>query len=105
MLTICTDRCYRNIAAGAPINWAVLHGEKMAGVTLHVMVKKVDAGDIIDQQAVPIGPDDTSAIVQTRATKAAVESIGTAIASSESGHCGTSLSKFPGKQLILETHT
>lgn len=57
----------------APINWAVLHGEKVAGVTLHVMVKKADAGDIIDQQAVPIGPDDTSAVVQSRATQAAVE--------------------------------
>ena len=57
----------------APINWAVLHGEKQAGVTLHAMVKKADAGDIIDQQAVPIGPDDTSAIVQARATQAAVE--------------------------------
>ena len=47
----------------APINWAVLHGEKQAGVTLHVVVKKADAGSIIDQQiAIPIGPDDTSAV-------------------------------------------
>jgi methionyl-tRNA formyltransferase len=57
----------------APINWAVLHGEKQTGMTLHVMVEKADAGDIIDQQSVPIGPDDTSAIAQAMATHAAVE--------------------------------
>ncbi len=56
----------------APINWAVLHGEKETGVTLHVMVEKPDAGDIVDQESVPIGLDDTSALVQARVTKAAV---------------------------------
>lgn len=44
----------------APINWAVLHGEKQTGVTLHHMVKKADAGDIVDQEAVAIGPEDTA---------------------------------------------
>jgi methionyl-tRNA formyltransferase len=44
----------------APINWAILRGEKTTGVTLHHMVKRADAGDIVDQEAVPIGPDDTA---------------------------------------------
>jgi len=57
----------------APVNWAVLNGEKQTGATLHVMVEKADAGDIVDQQAVPIGPDDTTAIVQRRVTDAAVK--------------------------------
>ncbi len=56
----------------APVNWAVLNGETQTGATLHVMVKKPDAGDIVDQQAVAIGPDDTAAEVQERVTKAAV---------------------------------
>ena len=43
-----------------PINWAVLHGEKETGVTLHHMVKRADAGDIVDQEAVPIGREDTA---------------------------------------------
>lgn len=43
-----------------PINWAVLHGEKETGVTLHHMVKQADAGDIVDQEAVPIGREDTT---------------------------------------------
>jgi len=54
-----------------PINWAVLHGEKETGVTLHYMVKRADAGDIVDQQAVPIGPEDTAQDVFRKAVKAA----------------------------------
>ncbi len=44
----------------APVNWAVLHGERMTGATLHVMAAKPDAGDIVDSTAVPILPDDTA---------------------------------------------
>ena len=44
----------------APINWAILHGEPRIGMTLHKMVKRPDAGDIVDQQAVDIGPRDTA---------------------------------------------
>ena len=44
----------------APINWAVLHGEPRIGMTLHKMVKRADAGDIVDQQGVDIGPRDTA---------------------------------------------
>jgi methionyl-tRNA formyltransferase len=54
-----------------PINWAVLHGEKETGVTLHYMVKRADAGDIVDQETVPIGPDDTAQDVFRKAVKAA----------------------------------
>ena len=44
----------------APINWAVLHGEPRIGMTLHRMVKKADAGAIVDQEGVAIGPRDTA---------------------------------------------
>lgn len=43
-----------------PINWAVIHGERESGATLHEMVEKPDAGAIIDQMAVPILPNDTA---------------------------------------------
>jgi methionyl-tRNA formyltransferase len=54
-----------------PINWAVLHGEKETGVTLHHMVKRPDAGDIVDQEPVPIGPEDTARDVFDKCVKAA----------------------------------
>ncbi len=46
-----------------PVNWAVLHGETETGASLHYMDIKPDAGDLVDQQAVPILPDDTAADV------------------------------------------
>lgn len=57
----------------APVNWAILHGERETGVTLHHMAIRPDAGDIVEQQRVPIGPDDTAKDVFDRiATAAAI---------------------------------
>ena len=38
-----------NYRGRAPVNWAVLHGERETGATLHYMVEKPDAGDIVAQ--------------------------------------------------------
>ncbi|HET7583471.1 MAG TPA: formyltransferase [Gemmatimonadaceae bacterium] len=56
----------------APVNWAVLRGETRTGATLHVMVPRADAGDIVDQESVPIGPNDPARVVQARVRDAAV---------------------------------
>lgn len=55
----------------APINWAILNNEKQTGMTLHHMVKQANAGDIVDQEAVPIGKEDTAQDVFGKAVKAA----------------------------------
>ena len=55
----------------APLNWAIVKGERETGVTLHEMVEKPDAGRIVDMQAVPIGPDETAVEVFHRMTDAA----------------------------------
>ena len=52
----------------APTVWAIVNGEAATGVTLFEMTDEVDAGDIVDQLAVPIGPDDTIAEVMERVT-------------------------------------
>jgi methionyl-tRNA formyltransferase len=54
-----------------PVNWAIIHGERETGASLHYMEKKPDAGDLVDQQAVPILPDDTAAEVFNKVTVAA----------------------------------
>ncbi|MBE0621874.1 MAG: formyltransferase [Burkholderiales bacterium] len=54
-----------------PVNWAVILGERETGATLHQMVEKPDAGGIVDQEAVPIGPEDTAAEVFGKVTEAA----------------------------------
>lgn len=56
----------------APVNWAILHGEKQTGATLHVMEVKPDAGDIVGQAQVMIGPDETATDVFEKVTQAAV---------------------------------
>jgi methionyl-tRNA formyltransferase len=43
-----------------PVNWAIIHGEKESGVSLHRMVSKPDAGDLMAQRAVPILQNDTA---------------------------------------------
>jgi methionyl-tRNA formyltransferase len=54
-----------------PVNWAVIMGERETGATLHQMVAKPDAGGIVDQQTVAIGPDETAAEVFAKVTDAA----------------------------------
>lgn len=55
----------------APVNWAVLHGERETGATLHYMTDKPDNGDIVAQRGVPILPDDTAREVFDKVTVAA----------------------------------
>ncbi|WP_298137550.1 formyltransferase [Acidiferrobacter sp.] len=55
-----------------PVNWAIIHGERETGATLHHMVARADAGDIVDQEACPIGPEDTAREVFLKVTEAAV---------------------------------
>jgi methionyl-tRNA formyltransferase len=54
-----------------PVNWAIIHGERETGATLHRMLEKPDAGGILAQQAVPILPDDTATDVFHKVTLAA----------------------------------
>jgi methionyl-tRNA formyltransferase len=55
----------------APVNWAILKGERESGATLHYMVAQADAGDIVDQMSVPILEDDDARAVLGKVTVAA----------------------------------
>ncbi|MFA5321912.1 MAG: formyltransferase [Smithella sp.] len=43
-----------------PVNWVIINGEAQTGITLHYMVEKPDAGDIVGQMAVVIDLSDTA---------------------------------------------
>ena len=58
-----------------PVNWAIIHGERETGATLHYMTVKPDNGDIVAQERVPIGPDDTAAEVFDKVTAAAAAAL------------------------------
>lgn len=57
----------------APQNWAILRGDRSGGVTLHWMVPRADAGDIIDQRKYDIGSDDTIGQLGDRARGLALQ--------------------------------
>ena len=44
----------------APIQWAVLNGDKISGVTIQRMAEGVDTGDILAKAQTKIGEDETS---------------------------------------------
>lgn len=47
-------------AGFSPLIWALINGEPEVGVTAHLMDEELDAGDIVVQRSVPVGPTDTS---------------------------------------------
>ncbi len=55
-----------------PVNWVVINGETETGATLHYMVDKPDAGDIVYQQKIDIEFSDTAHDVFAKVTDAAV---------------------------------
>ena len=58
----------------SPLNWQLVNGEAESGVTLHRIIGRADAGDIIGQERVEVGPEDT-AIVLYRKLLAAAERV------------------------------
>jgi methionyl-tRNA formyltransferase len=44
----------------APINWVLVRGETRTGVTLHHMIGRADAGDIVGQRAIAVAPRETA---------------------------------------------
>lgn len=60
----------------APINWAIINGERETGVSLFYLDEGVDSGPVIAQQRIPIGPDDTGADVYEKVTGASVALMG-----------------------------
>lgn len=55
----------------APVNWALVNGETETGATLHKMVKRPDAGDIVGQRKVAIAAEDTALTLHKKVLEAA----------------------------------
>jgi UDP-4-amino-4-deoxy-L-arabinose formyltransferase/UDP-glucuronic acid dehydrogenase (UDP-4-keto-hexauronic acid decarboxylating) len=63
----------------APLNWVLVNGESETGVTLHRMVNRADAGDIVAQQTVAIGADDAALTLHRKLCAAATELLSQAL--------------------------
>ena len=69
----------------APINWAILNGERVTGVTIQRMVRDMDAGDVILQQAVKIGETEDAAALYDRLAQLGGELAVEAVAQIQAG--------------------
>lgn len=47
----------------APINWAIINGEQVTGVTTFKLQHAIDTGDILKQQTIPIRADETAGVL------------------------------------------
>lgn len=50
----------------APINWAVMNGDTITGVTTFFLKHEIDTGDVIQQQSIEIGRNDNVEVVHDR---------------------------------------
>ncbi len=53
-----------------PVNWVLINGDAETGLTLHHMVKRADAGDIVGQVRIPITSHDTARSLNEKMTAA-----------------------------------
>ena len=63
----------------APINWAILNGEEITGVTIMYMANELDAGDIILQKETPIGPEEDAQTLTERLAELGAEALTEAV--------------------------
>ena len=50
----------------APVNWAIINGEKETGVTTFKLKHEIDTGDILLQESFPIGENETAGEVHNK---------------------------------------
>lgn len=50
----------------APINWAIINGDSETGVTTFLLQHEIDTGDLLFQEKIPIGPDETAGELHDR---------------------------------------
>lgn len=58
---------------GAPIQWAIMNGEKETGMTVMYMAEKMDAGDIIKMKKIPIHESDNNGTMHDKLSQLGAE--------------------------------
>ncbi len=69
----------------APIQWAILRGEEHTGVTIMRVAEELDAGDILLQRPMRIGPEETYGELQTRLSELGATALQEALAKLHAG--------------------
>ena len=69
----------------APINWAILNGDAVTGVSIMYMAPELDAGDVILCRKTAIDPDEDAVTLTTRLAELGAEALSEAIGQIENG--------------------
>ena len=72
----------------APINWAILNGDSVTGVTIMYMAKELDAGDVILCRETAIDPDEDAQMLTARLAALGADALAEAV---ERLHEGTAV--------------
>jgi methionyl-tRNA formyltransferase len=72
----------------ANVNWAILNGEPSTAISIHALEGDLDAGRILYQEEIPIGPADTVADLYDRLNAIQARELGAAIVRHLSGDAG-----------------
>lgn len=73
----------------APINWAIINGEKKTGVTTFFIDDKIDTGEIILQKETPISPTENAGSLHDRLMVLGAETVLKTVERIESGNFDT----------------
>lgn len=69
----------------APINWAILNGDSVTGVTIMYMAKELDAGDVILCRKTAIDPDEDAQTLTARLAALGADALAEAVEQLQSG--------------------
>jgi methionyl-tRNA formyltransferase len=72
----------------ANVNWAIINGEPEAAISIHVLVPRLDAGNVLYQKRIPIGPDDTVTDLYERLNSIQREFLGATVRKHIAGYDG-----------------
>ena len=75
----------------APINWAIINGEKETGVTTFFLKEKVDTGNIIIQKKIPIGYEDDAGTIHDKLSVLGAEIVLKTVKMIEEGNVSTAI--------------
>jgi len=69
----------------APINWAIVRGERRTGCTVFRVVQRMDAGPILTTCETPVGPEETAGELHDRLAELGVDAVQAALGMYENG--------------------
>ena len=73
----------------ANVNWAIINGETTAGISIHLVIPELDGGNLLFQQAIPIGSNDTVACLYDRLNAIQERELGGVVLRVVAGYQGT----------------